>query len=97
MRKDGIELEEINYATGKTTLTEAMVKDLVTKAGSVTAILNARHATAKEKDWGTTPPSAAVFAKAVVAEPNLLKRPLLVVGDRVIVGFAKQAYAALRK
>jgi arsenate reductase-like glutaredoxin family protein len=97
LRKDGVELEEVNYATGKTALTEAVIKDLVTKAGSVTAIMNARHATAKAKGWEAKPPSAAVFAKAAAAEPNLLKRPILVAGDKVIVGFAKTAYAALPK
>lgn len=93
MRKSTLEVEEINYA--KTGLTEAVVKDIVAKAGSVAAVLNTRHAIAKQNGWATSPPSATAFARAVVADPNLLRRPILVLGDRVIVGFDKPAYAKL--
>jgi arsenate reductase-like glutaredoxin family protein len=36
-----------------------------------------------------------VFAKAVADDVNLLRRPILVIGNRVIVGFDKPAYAKL--
>ena len=94
MRKQQVEAEEINYA--KTGLTEATVKQLVAKAGGVAAVLNTRHATAKENGWVDKPPSAAEFAKAVVADVNLLRRPIYIDGDKVIVGFDKPAYAKLR-
>lgn len=93
MRDRKLDIEEINYA--KTGLTEATVKDIVAKAGSVAAVLNTRHAMAKDKGWVESPPSAAVFAKAVAADVNLLRRPILIVGNRVIVGFDKPAYAKL--
>ncbi len=93
MRKDGIELDEVNYA--KTALDEATVKTIVAKAGSVAAVMNARHATAKAKGWAEKPPDAATFAKAAAAEPNLLKRPIVISGDTIIVGFNKTAYAKL--
>ena len=82
MRKRGVELDEIDYA--KRPLDEATVKQLVAKAGSVAAVLNTRHATAKAKGWADQPPDAATFAKAVAAEPNLLRRPILVTGARAI-------------
>lgn len=93
MRNSTLEVEEINYA--KAGLTEATVKDIVAKAGSVAAVLNTRHATAKDKGWVASPPSAAVFAKAVAADVNLLRRPILILGGRVIVGFDKPAYGKL--
>jgi len=93
LRERKLNVEEINYA--KTGLTEATVKDIVAKAGSVAAVLNTRHATAKENGWVESPPSAAAFAKAVVADVNLLRRPILIAGNRVIVGFDKPAYAKL--
>lgn len=93
MRSSTFEVDEINYA--KTKLDEATVKAIVAKAGSVAAVLNTRHAIAKENGWATAPPSAAAFAKAVVAEPNLLRRPILVIGERIIIGFDKPAYAKL--
>src|ERR1041385_8139592 len=86
-------MEEINYA--KTGLTEATVLDIVAKAGSVAAVLNTRHAMAKDKGWMASPPSPAVFAKAVVADVTLLPRPIVVDGKRVIVGFDREAYKTL--
>ena len=83
MRKTGLDLTEINYA--KTGLDEATVKELVAGAGSVAAVLNTRHAIAKENGWVDNPPDAATFAKAVAKEPNLLRRPILVVGKKFIV------------
>lgn len=93
MRKSGIELEEVNYA--KSALDAATVKTLVTKAGGVKHVLNTRHAIAKEKGWVESPPDADTFAAAVAKEPNLLRRPILVAGKTVIVGFDKPAYAKL--
>ncbi len=93
MRNSGVEFDEVNYA--KTALDEATVKSLVTKAGSVAAIMNARHATAKQNGWVEQPPDAATFAKAAAAEPNLLRRPIVVSGATIIIGFNKIAYAKL--
>ena len=93
MRQQQVEIEEVNYA--KTALPESVIKDIVKKAGGVAAVLNTRHEIAKTKGWATKPPSAAEFAKAAAAEPNLLRRPILVDGDRVIVGFDEAAYKKL--
>jgi arsenate reductase-like glutaredoxin family protein len=93
LRKTGLDLNEINYA--KTGLDEDTVKKLVAGAGSVAAVLNTRHATAKEKGWVANPPDAATFAKAVAKDANLLRRPILVVGKKCIVGFDKAAYSKL--
>jgi len=95
LRNSGVEIEEVDYA--KKGLTAATVEDIVAKAGSVAAVLNTRHETAKAKGWADKPPSAAVFAKAVENEVNLLRRPILIDGKKVIVGFDKPAYAKLKK
>jgi arsenate reductase-like glutaredoxin family protein len=95
LRKLSIELQEINYA--RTGLDEATVLAIVAKAGSVAAVLNTRHATAKAKGWVDRPPGAAEYARAVAADPNLLRRPIVIAGDRVIVGFDPKAYAALAR
>ncbi|MGE5184331.1 MAG: arsenate reductase family protein [Acidobacteriota bacterium] len=93
MRQREVDFESVDYA--KQGLDEATVLSLVAKAGSVATVLNTRHETAKAKGWGDKPPDARTFAKAVVKEPNLLKRPLLVVGSKVIVGFDEAAYKKL--
>ncbi len=93
MRNRGLEIEEVDYA--KTGLTAAQVEGIVRKVGSVAAVLNTRHATAKVNGWVARPPAVAEFAKAVAADANLLRRPILIDGDRVIVGFDRPAYELL--
>ena len=95
MRELSIELQEVNFA--RTGLDEATVKAIVAKAGSVAAVLNTRHETAKAKGWAARPPSAAEFARAVAADVNLMKRPIVIAGDLAIVGFDQKASAALAR
>jgi arsenate reductase-like glutaredoxin family protein len=92
--KLGLELEEINLAKG---VTEEQVRSIVAAAGSVAAVMNTRHATAKAKGWAEKPPPVAEFATAVVAEVNLLRRPIVIHGATVIVGLNKTAYGKLSK
>lgn len=68
---------------------------LVKLAGGVAKVLNTRHAIAKEKGWKDAPPSPEEFAAAFAKEPNLLRRPLLVSGKKVVVGFDEKAYGEL--
>ncbi len=93
MRNAGVEFDDINYA--KAPLDEKTVRAIIAAAGSVGAVLNTRHAIAKEKGWADKPPDESTFAKAVAKEPNLLRRPILVLGKKLIVGFDKAAYAKL--
>ena len=93
MRKLPLDLTEIDYA--RKPLDAATVEDIVRRAGGVAAVLNPRHAVAKEKGWVAKPPSPAEFAKAVAKEPNLLRRPIVLAGDKVIVGFNKTEYGRL--
>jgi arsenate reductase-like glutaredoxin family protein len=93
-KQSGLELDEVNMAKAEA-LDEATVKSIVAKAGGVANVLNTRHATAKEKGWAESPPDADTFAKAAVKEVNLLKRPIVIAGKKVIVGFNKTEYAKL--
>ena len=95
MRDSGLEVEEIDYA--KTGLSEDTVKSLVQAAGGVAAVLNTRHEIAKAKGWGAKPPSATEFAAAASKDVNLLRRPILIDGKKVHVGFDKDVYAKLGK
>ena len=57
-------------------------------------MLNTRHAVAKAHGWKDKPPARATFVSAVLEDPNLLRRPILVDGATVIVG---KDEAALKK
>lgn len=93
MRKLQLDLTEIDYA--RKPLDPAVVADVVARAGGVAAVLNTRHALVKEKGWKDTPPPVAEFVRAVVAEPNLLRRPILIAGKELVIGFDRAAYAKL--
>ena len=57
-------------------------------------MLNTRHAVAKANGWKDKPPARATFVSAVLEDPNVLRRPILVDGAKVIVG---KDEAALKK
>jgi arsenate reductase-like glutaredoxin family protein len=92
VRKLGAEVEERDYS--KSPLTRAEVSAIVDAAGSVAAVLNTRHAAAKEHGWKERPPAKATFVTAVLDDPNLLRRPILVDGKTVVIG---KDEAALKK
>jgi arsenate reductase-like glutaredoxin family protein len=94
LRNAGVEFEAVDYA--KKPLDEATVRSIVKAAGSVADVVNSRHAIAKEKGWVASPPDTDTFVKAVVKEPNLLRRPIYVAGKKLIIGFDKPAYAKLK-
>lgn len=77
-------LGDRNYA--KDPLTLAEVRTLVVAAGGVATVLNTTHALAKERGWKANPPDVDTFAAAAAAECNLLRRPILLVGERALVG-----------
>ena len=57
--------EERDYA--KRPITAAEVRAILVAAGSVSAVLNTRHATAQRHNWKDTPPATDAFVEAAVA------------------------------
>ncbi len=49
--------------------------------------LNTRHATYKERGWGDQLPPRDELIKAIIVEPNLLRRPITRRGQQVVIGF----------
>src|SRR5262249_41717728 len=88
LRERGVDVEEVNYA--KSGLDEETVKAIIAAAGGVARVINPRHEIAKERGWAEKPPGVAEFIAAVVREPNLMRRPILVAGRKVLVGFDKK-------
>ena len=88
------DLGDRNYA--KDPLTAAEVRAIVVGAGGVVAVINTRHEIAKERGWKENPPDVETFVTAAVAESNLLRRPILLVGGKALVGnVAAEMLAAL--
>ncbi len=78
------DLAEKNYSRAALTVEE--VRGIVQAAGGVAVVLNTTHALAKERGWKASPPDAETFAAETVKEPNLLRRPILVLDGRAWVG-----------
>lgn len=91
---DGV--EERNFA--KVPLTVEEISELVDAAGGVAAVLSPRNAEAKERGWTLeAPPDRETFIEAAAANNKLIRRPILIAGDRVVVGNdAEGIRAALR-
>ena len=60
-----------------------------------TEFLNTRNETYREKDMKENPPSRKEAIKLMSQEPNLIRRPVVVAGGRVVVGFDKEGMARL--
>jgi arsenate reductase len=93
LKAKNIDFIDRNYSKDPILATEVL--QIVAAAGSVAAVLNTRHAIAKEKGWAAQPPDAQSFAAAVVAEPNLLRRPVFLSQQQAIVGNLPDAMLAL--
>ena len=59
--------------------------------------LNTRNELYRNRNMKENPPSRAEAIKLMAKEPNLIRRPLLIRGSRIIFGFDEAAYRDLSK
>jgi Spx/MgsR family transcriptional regulator len=59
--------------------------------------LNTRNELYRTRNMAEHPPSRAEALKLWAEEPNLIRRPLLVSGTQIIIGFDETAYRKLGK
>lgn len=57
--------------------------------------LNTRHAVYKERGFAESLPSRAELIDLIISEPNLIRRPILRKGSKVVVGFDKDGIKSL--
>jgi len=57
--------------------------------------LNPRNELFRKRKMKTNPPSRAEAIKLMAKEPNLIRRPLLVRGSQILLGFDEPAYRKL--
>lgn len=57
--------------------------------------LNTRHAVYKERGFAESLPSRAEMINLIISEPNLIRRPILRKGSKVVVGFDKDGIKSL--
>jgi Spx/MgsR family transcriptional regulator len=59
--------------------------------------LNTRNELYRTRKMGKQPPPRAEALKLMAKEPNLIRRPLLVSGSQMVIGFDDAAYRKLAK
>lgn len=59
--------------------------------------LNPRNELYRERDMKDRPPARGEAIKLMAQHPNLIRRPLLVRGSQILVGFDEEAYRGLAK
>lgn len=79
-----LQVEERNF--NKDALSTAELSEIVDLAGGVAAIISTRNATVKANGWAADPPDQVTFVAAAAEDNKMIKRPILIAGDRVVVG-----------
>lgn len=75
----------------KTPLTRAELEQLVGDR-DIVPFLNPRNDEYRERKMKTSPPGREEALDRMAANPNLVRRPLLVDGDRILFGFDEEGY-----
>jgi arsenate reductase (glutaredoxin) len=57
--------------------------------------LNPRNELYRERNMKELPPSRAEALKLMAAEPNLIRRPVVIVGKQIVLGYEEEALKKL--
>ncbi|MEZ5351777.1 MAG: ArsC/Spx/MgsR family protein [Bryobacteraceae bacterium] len=87
-----MKVTEVDLSKG---LSEADLDKLIGKRDYL-PFLNSRNEIYRERGMKQNPPSRAEAIRLMAAHPNLIKRPLLVDGAKVIYGFNAGEYENLK-
>lgn len=90
----GAELESRDLATER--LTEAELEGLIGQR-DYKEFLNPRNELYRTENMKEHPPSRAEAIQLMAKEPNLIRRPLVIRGAQMVLGFDEEAYRKLLK
>jgi arsenate reductase-like glutaredoxin family protein len=90
----GAEIESRNL--DKQRLTEAELEELIGNR-DYKEFLNRRNELYRTRNMKDHPPSRAEAIQLMVKEPNLIRRPVLIRGSQIVLGFDEEAYRKLVK
>jgi len=91
LRERKAAFEEIDFSRG---LTAAELDRLIGKR-DYRLFLNSRNELYRERDMKENPPPRAEALRLMAEHPNLIKRPILVKGGEIALGFDEPAITAL--
>lgn len=90
----GAELESRDL--DKERLTEAELGELIGDR-DYKEFLNTRNELYRTKNMKEHPPSRAEAIKLMAKEPNLIRRPVVLRGSQMVLGFDEEAYKTILK
>jgi Spx/MgsR family transcriptional regulator len=91
LREQGATFQEVDLNRG---LSEAEIDKLI-GARDYRQFLNTRNQVYRERGMKQNPPSRADALRLMSQHPNLIKRPILVQGARVVLGCDEEAIGAI--
>jgi arsenate reductase-like glutaredoxin family protein len=91
LRERAVEFEEVDLNKG---LTVAELEKLIGDRDYKT-FLNTRNELYRERGMKENPPSRSEALQLMSETPNLIKRPILVKGDRIVLGYDEEALGAV--
>ncbi len=92
MQKKGVELEFQDLTKDPLTLEEL---DKLIGDRDYKLFLNPRNELYRERNMKSHPPSRAEALKLMAAEPNLIRRPVVIRGSKIVLGFDEKALKEL--
>ena len=90
LRETGARVEEIDLNRG---LSAAELDKLIGKR-DYRAFLNSRNELYRERGMKENPPPRAEALRLMAENPNLIKRPILIAGGEILLGFDEAAWRA---
>ena len=90
----GVELESRDL--DKQRLTEGELEELIGDR-DYKEFLNTRNELYRTRNMKDHPPSRAEAIKLMAKEPNLIRRPVVLRGSQMVLGFDEEAYRKLLK
>jgi arsenate reductase/regulatory protein spx len=90
----GAELESRDL--DKNRLSEAELDELIGKR-DYKQFLNQRNELYRTKNMKENPPSRLQAIKLMAKTPNLIRRPLVIRGDQIVLGYDEEAFKELLK
>jgi arsenate reductase-like glutaredoxin family protein len=92
LQKKGVELELRDI--GKERLSVAELDALIGER-DYRLFLNSRNELYRERNMKEKPPSRTEALKLMAAEPNLIRRPVVIKGQQIVLGYDEEALKKL--
>lgn len=91
LREKGAQFEEVDLNQG---LSADQLDKLIGKR-DYKEFLNSRNELYRERGMKENPPSREEALRLMAANPNLIRRPILVRGSRIVLGYDEEALAGV--